>query len=62
MLQKFKKEAIYRQLLEYKREKQTLENRLKELDKSAAYHDEHVRTIDAALEQVRPRPPPLSVP
>ena len=37
---------------EYKREKNTLETRLKELSKRAAYHDDHIRMIDAWFSQV----------
>lgn len=51
-LQRFQKDAIWRQMQEYKREKTSLETRLKELSKSAAYHDEHLRVIDAWLQQV----------
>ncbi|KAI1819257.1 E3 ubiquitin-protein ligase-like protein [Xylaria intraflava] len=34
-------------MLEYKREKTTLEARLEELDKQSTYHDDHIRIIDA---------------
>ncbi|KAI0445040.1 ubiquitin ligase protein BRE1 [Xylaria telfairii] len=34
-------------MLEYKREKTTLEARLDELDKRSTYHDDHIRIIDA---------------
>ena len=37
---------------EYKREKVTLETRLSEQTKRAAYHDDHLRTIDAWFSQV----------
>jgi E3 ubiquitin-protein ligase BRE1 len=37
---------------EYKREKSTLESRLKELSHTATYHDEHLRVIDAWFKQV----------
>ncbi|MCJ1472877.1 E3 ubiquitin-protein ligase bre1 [Lambiella insularis] len=50
-LEKFQKEAIYRQMQEYKREKNTLENRLNELTKRAVYHDDHLRAIDAWFSQ-----------
>jgi len=53
VLQRFKKEAIHRQMLEYKREKQTLEARLQEVSKAALYHDDHLRVIDAWFEQVK---------
>ncbi|KAI0873053.1 hypothetical protein GGS24DRAFT_407786 [Hypoxylon argillaceum] len=34
-------------MLEYKREKTTLETRLEELDKRSTYHDNHIRVMDA---------------
>lgn len=37
---------------EYKRERNTLEARLSELTKRTAYHDDHVRVIDAWFKQV----------
>ncbi|KAI1981490.1 E3 ubiquitin-protein ligase bre1 [Ophidiomyces ophidiicola] len=51
-LERFQKDAIWRQMQEYKREKATLETRLKELTKSAAYHDDHLRIIDTWLKQL----------
>ncbi|KAF8441798.1 BRE1 E3 ubiquitin ligase-domain-containing protein [Kalaharituber pfeilii] len=42
----FQKEAIFRQMLEYKRERNLLENRLEQLDKKATYHDDHIRIMD----------------
>ncbi|KAJ1335552.1 E3 ubiquitin-protein ligase BRE1 [Microdochium nivale] len=45
--QDYQKDAIYRQMLEYKREKATLETRLAELAKKAAHHDDHLRIVDA---------------
>ncbi|KAJ3562713.1 hypothetical protein NPX13_g8464 [Xylaria arbuscula] len=42
----YQKDAIYRQMLEYKREKTTLEARLEELDKRSTYHDDHIRVMD----------------
>ena len=50
--QKFQKEAIIRQMHEFKREKLTLEARLAELTKAAAHHDDHLRVIDAWFSQV----------
>jgi len=38
---------------EFKREKIQLESQVAELQKSSKYHDEHIRTIDAWLSQVR---------
>lgn len=50
--QDYQKDAIYRQMLEYKREKATLETRLAELAKKAAHHDDHLRIVDAWWLQV----------
>ena len=50
--QRFQKEAIYRQMQEYKREKNTLESQLELLQKESAYHDDHLRLIDAWFTQV----------
>lgn len=38
---------------EYKRERNTLEGKLNDLVKKAAFHDDHIRTIDAWFGQVR---------
>ncbi|EEP78233.1 conserved hypothetical protein [Uncinocarpus reesii 1704] len=51
-LERVQKDAILRQMQEYKREKATLETRLKQLTKSVSYHDEHLRVIDAWLKQL----------
>ncbi|RMZ81542.1 hypothetical protein DV737_g2523, partial [Chaetothyriales sp. CBS 132003] len=51
-LERFQKDAIHRQMLEYKREKNTLESQLKELRKQARYHDDHLRAIDAWFKQL----------
>ena len=37
---------------EYKRERNILEARLEELDKKSAYHDDHLRIVDAWWTQV----------
>jgi E3 ubiquitin-protein ligase BRE1 len=50
--QRFQKDAIYRQMQEYKREKNTLEAQLKEMRKKARYHDDHLRVIDSWFQQV----------
>ena len=50
--QHFQKEAIWRQMQEYKRERNVLESRLEELDKRSAYHDDHLRIVDAWWSQV----------
>jgi E3 ubiquitin-protein ligase BRE1 len=53
----FQKEAIWRQMQEYKRERNILESRVEELDKRSAYHDDHLRIVDAwwtqLLDEVR---------
>ncbi|TRX91360.1 hypothetical protein FHL15_007782 [Xylaria flabelliformis] len=51
-VEEYQKDAIYRQMLEYKREKTTLEGRLEELDKRSTYHDDHIRVMDAWWIQV----------
>ncbi|KAJ9608938.1 E3 ubiquitin-protein ligase bre1 [Cladophialophora chaetospira] len=51
-LERFQKDAIYRQMQEYKREKNTLEAQLKEMRKKARYHDDHLRIIDSWFQQV----------
>ncbi|KIW90367.1 uncharacterized protein Z519_09012 [Cladophialophora bantiana CBS 173.52] len=51
-LERFQKDAIFRQMQEYKREKNSLEAQLKEMRKKARYHDEHVLTIDSWFQQV----------
>jgi E3 ubiquitin-protein ligase BRE1 len=52
LLQKFQKDAIYRQMLEYKREKATFESQLKDTRKKVIDHDDHLRVIDAWWMQV----------
>ncbi|KAI1265161.1 hypothetical protein F5Y18DRAFT_60306 [Xylariaceae sp. FL1019] len=51
-VEEYQKDAIYRQMLEYKREKNTLEANLEELDKKCTHHDDHIRVIDAWWIQV----------
>ena len=51
-LQQYQKEAIWRQMQEYKREKNTLEALLNEMTKRSTYHDDHLRIIDAWWKQV----------
>ncbi|KAF3923926.1 hypothetical protein AA313_de0203983 [Arthrobotrys entomopaga] len=48
----FQKEAIYRQMKAYKREKELTEVRLDELQKRCTYHDDHIRIIDAWFDQL----------
>lgn len=38
---------------EFKREKQSLESRVSQLSKAAAYHNDHLRVIDSWFKQVR---------
>lgn len=52
MLQKFQKDALLRQLNEYKRERKDLETSISELRKQSRDHDDHIRTIDAWLKQL----------
>ncbi|MCJ1353542.1 MAG: E3 ubiquitin-protein ligase bre1 [Icmadophila ericetorum] len=51
-LERFQKEAIIRQMQEYKREKTTLEKQLSDLTSRAEYHDDHLRTIDSWFSQL----------
>ena len=51
-LQAFQKDAILRQMREYKREKATVESQLSELESRTKHHDAHLRTIDAWFDQV----------
>lgn len=37
---------------EYKREKNTVELELRDIEKRAKFHDDHLRTIDSWFEQV----------
>ncbi|KAL5940819.1 E3 ubiquitin-protein ligase bre1 [Pyricularia oryzae] len=45
-IEDFQKDAIYRQMLEYRRQKATLETRLEEVTKRSTHHDDHLRIID----------------
>jgi E3 ubiquitin-protein ligase BRE1 len=51
-LQSFQKDAILRQMREYKREKATVESQLNELEGRSKYHDDHLRIIDAWFDQL----------
>ncbi|KAH1436648.1 E3 ubiquitin-protein ligase bre1 [Aspergillus fumigatus] len=51
-LERFQKDAIWRQMQEYKREKMSLETKLKEMSKATAYHNDHLRVIDAWFNQL----------
>ncbi|KAI2615475.1 E3 ubiquitin-protein ligase BRE1 [Hypoxylon sp. NC1633] len=45
-IEDYQKDAIYRQMLEYKREKNTIESQLDDVQKRSAHHDDHLRIID----------------
>ncbi|KAF2262084.1 E3 ubiquitin-protein ligase-like protein bre1 [Lojkania enalia] len=51
-IEAFQKDAILRQMREYKREKHTLENQLLDMEKRSKYHDDHLRTIDTWFDQL----------
>ncbi|KAL8871166.1 MAG: hypothetical protein Q9174_002943 [Haloplaca sp. 1 TL-2023] len=51
-LERFQKEAIWRQMQERKRECNTLEAENKSLRKSAEHHDDHLRAVDAWFKQL----------
>ncbi|OQD86169.1 hypothetical protein PENANT_c008G00661 [Penicillium antarcticum] len=51
-LEKFQKEAIFRQMQEYKREKSSLESRLSKMSKAATFHNDHLRVIDTWFKQL----------
>ena len=69
----YQKDAIIRQMKEYKRHKKDLEEQVSTLQDRCQYHDDHLRTIDAwfaqMLDEVRilvlkslPTPPPSASP
>jgi E3 ubiquitin-protein ligase BRE1 len=51
-MQSFQKDAILRQMKEYKREKNVLEQQLADVEKRAETFDDRLLTIDAWLQQV----------
>ncbi|CAK7199094.1 E3 ubiquitin-protein ligase bre1 [Sporothrix eucalyptigena] len=51
-LEDFQKDAILRQMNEYKRENATLEARIEEIQKRSTYHDDHIRIADAWVLQL----------
>ena len=68
-MQSYQKDAILRQMKEYKRQKNHFEEQVRELQDKVQYHDDHIRTIDAwfaqTLDEIRvlvgqqiPTPPP----
>ncbi len=69
LTQNYQKDAIMRQMKEYKRQRKDFEEQVNDLQKKCQYHDDHLRTIDAwfaqLLDEVRvltaqmlPTPPP----
>ncbi|KKK16264.1 hypothetical protein P175DRAFT_0525535 [Aspergillus ochraceoroseus IBT 24754] len=46
-LERFQKDAIWRQMQEYKREKVSLETKLNQMSKATVNHNDHLRIIDA---------------
>ncbi|KAK3717232.1 E3 ubiquitin-protein ligase bre1 [Vermiconidia calcicola] len=68
-MKNYQKDAIMRQMKDYKRQRKDFEEQVTELQKKCQYHDDHLRTIDAwfaqLLDEVRvlatqmlPSPPP----
>ncbi|KAK4158430.1 BRE1 E3 ubiquitin ligase-domain-containing protein [Chaetomidium leptoderma] len=51
-IEEYQKGAIYRQMLEYKREKINLESRVQDLEKGSTDHDDHIRIVDAWVLQL----------
>lgn len=45
-IEDYQKDAIYRQMLAYKREKDNLEKRLEDVEKKSVHHDDHIRIVD----------------
>ncbi|CZT49721.1 related to spindle pole body protein NUF1 [Rhynchosporium secalis] len=45
-LEEYQKDAIYRRMLEYKRESAALQSQIKELQKRSTDHDDHLRVAD----------------
>lgn len=51
-IEAFQKDAILRQMREYKREKTTLETQLHELEARSKFHDDHLRIMDTWFDQL----------
>lgn len=51
-IESFQKDAILRQMREYKREKVALEAQVADMEKRSAYHDDHLRIIDVWFSQL----------
>lgn len=52
LLQNYQKDAILRQMKEYKRLRKDLEQQVTDLQEKRQYHDDHLRTIDAWFAQL----------
>ncbi|KAG4302527.1 hypothetical protein PCANB_001156 [Pneumocystis canis] len=50
-VENFQKEAIWRRMQEYKRDAIRTKERLEQLEKSAKYHDDHLRVLDAWFDE-----------
>lgn len=72
-MKNYQKDAILRQMKEYKRQRRDFEEKVQDLQKRCQFHDDHLRTIDAwfsqLLDEIRimaaqslPSPPRSSVP
>ncbi|KAK7952573.1 uncharacterized protein PG986_008301 [Apiospora aurea] len=46
-IEEYTKDAILRQMLEYKRKCSTLETRLEEVEQRSVHHDDHLRAVDS---------------
>ncbi|KAL5334802.1 hypothetical protein BJX70DRAFT_347764 [Aspergillus crustosus] len=51
-LERFQKDAIWRQMQEYKRDKLSLEAKLKETSKATTYYNDHLLILDAWYSQL----------
>ncbi|KAF2181629.1 E3 ubiquitin-protein ligase-like protein bre1 [Zopfia rhizophila CBS 207.26] len=51
-IEAYQKDAILRQMREYKREKATLEAQIADMEKRTKHHDDHLRLIDAWFNQM----------
>jgi E3 ubiquitin-protein ligase BRE1 len=51
-IEAYQKDAIFRQMKEYKRESNILEARVAELERDAKYHDDHLRIVDLWFSQL----------
>lgn len=51
-LQRYQKDAIYRQMMEYKREKNSLQKELDAVREKTKYHDDHIRAVDVWFKQL----------